>query len=218
MDYEKRINESTVPASHEYGVDQERDVALVHTVPLAQVPKGRWERSWPVIACGAGLFSDGYLNGVIGSVTTMLRLIYGDEYTNSSYKSAVPSIAFAGTVVGHLFFGVLSDHWSRRNTLLISTISERRDVPFSGGAKLADKMNSLDRILDSLRWSIRGGRKCSRPLRCSLCISLSDRSRYRRRIVGLSSFLMGISLTRASQSCRFGRRRRIHRRAEERPS
>ena len=27
------------------------------------VPKSRWERSWPTIACGAGLFSDGYLSG-----------------------------------------------------------------------------------------------------------------------------------------------------------
>lgn len=26
--------------------------------------KSRWQRSWPTIACGAGLFSDGYLNGV----------------------------------------------------------------------------------------------------------------------------------------------------------
>jgi hypothetical protein len=32
--------------------------------PLDATPKGRWERLWPVIACGAGLFSDGYLNGV----------------------------------------------------------------------------------------------------------------------------------------------------------
>lgn len=32
--------------------------------PLEEVRKGRWERSWPTIACGAGLFSDGYLNGV----------------------------------------------------------------------------------------------------------------------------------------------------------
>lgn len=31
---------------------------------LENLPKGRWERSWPTIACGAGLFSDGYLNGV----------------------------------------------------------------------------------------------------------------------------------------------------------
>jgi hypothetical protein len=31
---------------------------------LAKTEKGRWERLWPVIACGAGLFSDGYLNNV----------------------------------------------------------------------------------------------------------------------------------------------------------
>ena len=33
-------------------------------LPLDSLPKTRWERSWPIIACGAGLFSDGYLNGV----------------------------------------------------------------------------------------------------------------------------------------------------------
>lgn len=31
--------------------------------PLEDTTKSRWERSWPTIACGAGLFSDGYLNG-----------------------------------------------------------------------------------------------------------------------------------------------------------
>jgi hypothetical protein len=31
---------------------------------VADVEKGRWERLWPVSACGAGLFSDGYLNNV----------------------------------------------------------------------------------------------------------------------------------------------------------
>ena len=29
------------------------------SIPLDQIPKSRWERSWPTIACGAGLFSDG---------------------------------------------------------------------------------------------------------------------------------------------------------------
>lgn len=106
MDHDKDFEESKLSASHTYDTDQERDLA-VHNAPLAEILKGRWDRSWPVIACGAGLFSDGYLNGVIGSVSTMLQLIYGKEYTSSSYKSAVPSIAFAGTVIGHLFFGVL---------------------------------------------------------------------------------------------------------------
>jgi hypothetical protein len=30
--------------------------------PLANIPKNKWQRLWPVLACGAGLFSDGYIN------------------------------------------------------------------------------------------------------------------------------------------------------------
>lgn len=122
MDAEKQFPETNIQSSPDTLTSKDR--AAVYDAPsLDEMPKGRWDRSWPVIACGAGLFSDGYLNGVIGSVSTMLQIVYGDRYTSSSAKSAVLSIAFAGTVVGHLFFGVLSDHWSRRNTLLISTIS-----------------------------------------------------------------------------------------------
>lgn len=40
------------------------DEATLDLPPLDELPKGRWERAWPTIACGAGLFSDGYLNGV----------------------------------------------------------------------------------------------------------------------------------------------------------
>lgn len=46
---------------------QEKTSQAVHAVdqpPLENTAKSRWERSWPTIACGAGLFSDGYLNGV----------------------------------------------------------------------------------------------------------------------------------------------------------
>ncbi|CAG8379134.1 unnamed protein product [Penicillium salamii] len=91
-------------------------------IELEDVQKGRWERSWPTIACGAGLFSDGYLNQIIGPVGTMLQKIYGDAYTNSSAQQNVSSIVFAGTVVGMLFFGYTSDHWSRKWSLMISTI------------------------------------------------------------------------------------------------
>src|ERR1700744_3531119 len=59
---------------------------------------------------------------VIGSVNTMLKILYKDQYVNSDAKNNVSSIAFAGTVVGQLVFGYLSDHWSRRHSLLISTI------------------------------------------------------------------------------------------------
>ncbi|OAP65268.1 hypothetical protein AYL99_01240 [Fonsecaea erecta] len=103
------------------GPDAARSYSI-HEDPLDATPKSRWERTWPVMACGAGLFSDGYLNGVIGSVNTMLKTIYKDEYTKSNAQSNVASIAFAGTVLGQLVFGYLSDHWSRRHSLLISTV------------------------------------------------------------------------------------------------
>ena len=41
---------------------------LANVDPLAEVPKSRWERIWPAMACGSGLFSDGYINNVSRSV------------------------------------------------------------------------------------------------------------------------------------------------------
>lgn len=55
--------------------------------PLEDLRKGRWERSWATIACGAGLFSDGYLNGVctsfISSGTRHLLFHEADDITSS---------------------------------------------------------------------------------------------------------------------------------------
>jgi hypothetical protein len=106
--------------------------------PLAEIPKSRWERMWPILACGSGLFSDGYINNVsyplrhfprlsdilwvIGSVSTMLSTIYGKEYTGSSAQANISAVNFAGTVLGLLVFGYMSDKWSRKNPLVVSTI------------------------------------------------------------------------------------------------
>ncbi|PKY03177.1 inorganic phosphate transporter [Aspergillus campestris IBT 28561] len=98
------------------------DPARVEVAPLENLEKGRWERSWPTIACGAGLFSDGYLNGVIGPVNTILGTLYKDAYNGSPASQNVSAITFAGTVLGQLVFGYLSDHWSRKWSLMISTI------------------------------------------------------------------------------------------------
>ncbi|PHH84915.1 hypothetical protein CDD83_1182 [Cordyceps sp. RAO-2017] len=76
----------------------------------------------PVFACGAGLFSDGYINNVIGSVNTVLKLQYGNVYKDSQAAKYVADIAFAGTVVGQLVFGYTSDRWSRSNSLVLSTV------------------------------------------------------------------------------------------------
>ncbi|KAK3381617.1 major facilitator superfamily domain-containing protein [Podospora didyma] len=97
------------------------DNASSSTPPLAQA-RPFWTSILPVMACGAGLFSDGYINNVIGSVVTVLALQYGDVWKTSNAKHYLGDIAFAGTVVGQLVFGYLSDQWSRTNSLLLSTI------------------------------------------------------------------------------------------------
>ncbi|WPH04277.1 MFS general substrate transporter [Acrodontium crateriforme] len=91
-------------------------------IPLEDTSKPRWERIRPALACGAGLFSDGYLQSVIGPVNTCFKLIYGDEYKKSTAAQNVSAIAFAGTVVGQLVFGYTSDKYSRKWSLMVSTI------------------------------------------------------------------------------------------------
>ena len=62
---------------------------------VANVEKGRWERLWPVIACGAGLFSDGYLNNVrrlqsdtlLGSIT---QAALQSQRDSSPHATALP--------------------------------------------------------------------------------------------------------------------------------
>ncbi|CDK24473.1 unnamed protein product [Kuraishia capsulata CBS 1993] len=76
---------------------------------------------WPIFTAGAGLFSDGYVNNSISTASTCLSLLYGAEYKKSRAINNVSSIAFAGTVLGQLTFGVLSDYMSRKTGMLISS-------------------------------------------------------------------------------------------------
>ncbi|PYI17390.1 MFS general substrate transporter [Aspergillus japonicus CBS 114.51] len=110
---EEKQTDLTVSPNTHHSIDDD---------PLAATQKTFWERSWPTFACGAGLWSDGYLQYVIGTVNTMLDKLYPDVYAGSTYSQNVSSIAFAGTVVGMLVFGYMSDHWSRTNTLMVSTV------------------------------------------------------------------------------------------------
>ncbi|KAI8653042.1 MFS domain-containing protein [Fusarium keratoplasticum] len=109
-----------------FGKKSEENSVEPHNSDNADIeprPQRPWvETALPVFACGAGLFSDGYINNVIGSVNTTLKIQYKDVYINSNAFKYVADIAFAGTVVGQLIFGFLADHWSRTNTLMVSTV------------------------------------------------------------------------------------------------
>ena len=55
-------------------VSPSADVPVATHVPLEDLQKSRWERSWPTIACGAGLFSDGYLNGFVNPRSSLVKI------------------------------------------------------------------------------------------------------------------------------------------------
>lgn len=83
---------------------------------------GTFKKYLPIITTGSGLFSDGYVNNSIGIVSTCLARLYPVEYAQSNAIKNVPSIAFAGIVVGQLIFGYISDYHSRRTGMLWGTI------------------------------------------------------------------------------------------------
>lgn len=84
--------------------------------------KVQMKNLWPAFISGAGLFSDGYVNNSIGTVTTCLSLIYGTTYTDSPAISNISAIAFAGTVLGQLSFGYISDHFNRKGGMLVANV------------------------------------------------------------------------------------------------
>ncbi|MCO5613691.1 hypothetical protein L7F22_067969 [Adiantum nelumboides] len=79
-----------------------------------------------IFACGAALFSDGYVNANSGPTGVILAQIkpYGqDPNVDFSYfKKLYSSMAFAGTVVGMLLFGVLSDRIGRKFGMIFASL------------------------------------------------------------------------------------------------
>ncbi|KAF7312065.1 MFS Git1p-related glycerophosphoinositol [Mycena indigotica] len=71
-----------------------------------------------IFACGTALFSDGYANGVIGSVNTLLKRTYGTAAFPSNYSTTLSSVVFVGTVLGMVSFGWISDKIGRKSGMM----------------------------------------------------------------------------------------------------
>ncbi|EGV60392.1 glycerophosphoinositol permease [Yamadazyma tenuis] len=86
------------------------------------VRKVKMKNLWPAFCAGAGLFSEGYVNNSISTVSTILSRIYGTAYSESNAISNVSSIAFVGIVLGQLGFGYVSDHIHRKGGMLVANV------------------------------------------------------------------------------------------------
>jgi MFS family permease len=75
----------------------------------------------PIFACGTALFSDGYANGIISDLNFLLNRIYDNELTAHKYTNIISSMVFAGTIVGMLLFGWLSDRVGRQWGMMTAT-------------------------------------------------------------------------------------------------
>ncbi|KAF9038118.1 putative metabolite transporter [Panaeolus papilionaceus] len=105
-----------------------------------------------IFACGTALFSDGYANAVIGSGTTILRRVYGaDALAAHNYGTTLSSLGFAGTVVGMLTFGYLSDRMGRKFGMMAASGIV---VLFSGlsAASSGTSVSGMLRMLAAMRF------------------------------------------------------------------
>lgn len=75
-----------------------------------------------IFACGAALFSDGYVNAASGPAITVLSYIYPDYPHFAHFESLFSSLVFAGTVFGMLLFGYLVDKFGRRHGMWFASI------------------------------------------------------------------------------------------------
>lgn len=86
-------------------------------------PSQRKNSRWSVVAAGAGLFSDGYINNSVGFLTTLFSDMYKPEYVGKSAAIAnIAAIAFVGQVVGMLGFGFFVDKFGRKMGMMISCV------------------------------------------------------------------------------------------------
>ncbi|KFX94887.1 hypothetical protein V490_04108 [Pseudogymnoascus sp. VKM F-3557] len=134
--------------TNEPGLEGHQDLAVIVS------EKSLWDKIFPIMAAGSGLFSEGYVQSVIGSVGTILGIIYGPAYSDSTGAANIAAIAFAGTVVGMLVFGYTSDKWSRRNSLLVATVIMIIFTALSAGSYSGGTLSGLITALTAYRFLV----------------------------------------------------------------
>ncbi|EST07813.1 General substrate transporter [Kalmanozyma brasiliensis GHG001] len=120
-DIQHSHQESISPAGEEKRVQgSSSSINDAPAEPLAK--KSRLGAVGLIFACGAALFSDGYVNASSGPALTVLSYAYPNAPGFAAFKSQFSSLVFAGTVFGMLLFGFLVDRIGRRHGMWFASL------------------------------------------------------------------------------------------------
>ncbi|WFD34071.1 hypothetical protein MCUN1_000903 [Malassezia cuniculi] len=124
------------PVPYEAGLEEEvvKETEVKEELPV------EWERDPPksgiaavglIFACGTALFSDGYVNASSGPAMTIITGYIIPSHPNNSgfsdqdisdFKSRFSALVFAGTMLGMLVFGFLSDRIGRKFGMIFASL------------------------------------------------------------------------------------------------
>ncbi|PKI82355.1 hypothetical protein MVES1_003477 [Malassezia vespertilionis] len=133
---------------------QQRDSSTQHIIGPDD-RKFSWKKMGTIAACGAALFSDGYVNNSIGNVNTMLSGLYPTVYgsdANNNLSETLTAIAFAGTVVGMLLFGYFSDAIGRKSGMIGATVIILIFTALSAGSYYKGQTEGMIQMLIAWRF------------------------------------------------------------------
>jgi len=88
---------------------------------MTVAPQRSWRKMATVFACGAALFSDGYVNAVGGASRYVIKKAYPGSYT-AYYGTLFSSLVFVGVIIGQITFGFVCDRVGRKPGMIFASV------------------------------------------------------------------------------------------------
>lgn len=113
--------------------------------------KNLWSMILACLFAGLALFSDGYQNGIIGFINSVLPVVGQDQY-NEDISIRISNAAIIGQIFGQLAFGFIVDKFGRKVGLLGCTIlvvvgALSSSIPFSNSFLVTTWIITISRFI-----------------------------------------------------------------------